>query len=208
VKQFALDGPTTADLYVPLHQMPAFQAPLLASRMYWVVRGRGDTASLTQAIRAAVMQVEPNVAASSARTLESLWLASLDSRRANVRLLQVFGNVALFLCAVGVYAVTAFAARARRRELAIRSALGATRGALTWSIFRRELLPVVLGLAAGSVVALSTAPALFGGAFETSPRDIRTYVQVATMLLAVALLATYIPVHRAGAANPSEVLGA
>jgi putative ABC transport system permease protein len=208
VKQFALDGPTTADLYVPLHQMPAFQAPLVASRMYWVVRGRGDTASLTQAIRAAVMQVEPNVAASSARTLESLWLASLGSRRASVRLLQAFGNVALLLCAIGVYGVTAFATRARRRELAIRSALGASPGALMWSILRRELLPVGLGLAVGLVVALAAAPNLFGGVFETSPRDIRTYGQVAAMLLTVAFLAAYIPVRRAGAANPCEALSA
>ena len=206
VKQFTLDGLTTADLYVPLHQMPAFQAPLMASRMYWVVRGRGDTASTTQAIRSAVTQVEPNVAASSARTLESLWLASLGSRRANVRLLQAFGNVALVLCAIGVYGVSSFSARMRRRELAIRSALGASRSELTRSMLRRELFPVLLGLVVGSVVALIAAPHLFSGAFETSPRDIRTYLQVAMMLLAVAVLATYIPVRRAGAANPSEAL--
>ena len=63
----------------------------------------------------------------------------------------------------------------------------------------------VLGLAVGLVVALIGAPYLFGSVFETSPRDIRTYVQVATMQLAVALLATYIPVSRAGE-NPSEAL--
>ena len=71
VKQFTLDAPATADLYVPLQQMPAFQAPLMAARMYWVVRGRGDVADMTQAIRAAVTQVDPGVAASSPRTLES-----------------------------------------------------------------------------------------------------------------------------------------
>ncbi len=63
----------------------------------------------------------------------------------------------------------------------------------------------VLGLAVGLVVALIGAPYLFGSVFETSLRDIRTYTQVATMQLAVALLATYIPVSRAGA-NPSEAL--
>jgi predicted lysophospholipase L1 biosynthesis ABC-type transport system permease subunit len=206
VKQFTLDGPTTADLYVPLHQMPAFQAPLMASRMNWVVRGRGDTASMTNAIRAAVTQVEPNVAASSARTLQSLWLASLGSRRANVRLLQAFGYVALVLCGIGVYGVTAFAARMRRRELAIRAALGASRSELTRSMLRRELFPVMVGLAVGVVAALVAAPYLFGSAFDTSPRDMPTYVQVAALLFAVAALATYIPVRSAGAANPSDAL--
>jgi hypothetical protein len=208
VKQFTLDGPTTADLYVPLHQMPAFQAPLIASRMYWVVRGRGDTASIAQAVRSAVTQVEPNVAAGSVRTLEAVWLASLGSRRANVRLLQTFGNVALILCATGVYGVTAFAARMRRRELAIRSALGASRRELTMSMLRRELIPVLLGLGVGLVVAPMTVSHPFLGAFGTSPRDVRTYIQVAMMLLAIAVVATYIPVRRAGAANPSEVLTA
>jgi putative ABC transport system permease protein len=203
VKQFALDGPTTADLYVPLHQMPAFQAPLIASRMYWVVRGRGD---MTRSIRSAVTQVEPDVAVSSARTLESLWLTSLGSRRANMRLLQAFGNVALVLCAIGVYGVTAYAARTRRRELAIRSALGASRGELTRALLRRELPPVLLGLGAGSVAALIAAPYLFGSAFETSPRDAGTYVQVTVALFTVAVVAAYIPVRRAGAANPSEAL--
>jgi predicted permease len=206
VKQFTLDGPTTADLYVPLYQMPAFQAPLIASRMFWVVRGRSDAASMMRAVRLAVTQVEPNVAASSARTLESLWLASLGSRRANVHVLEAFGNIALVLCATGVYGVTAFAVRMRRRELAIRSALGASRRELTLSMLRRELVPVFLGLGVGVVVALVAAPYLFGGAFEMSPRDVRTYLQVTLILLAVALLAIYIPVRRAGATNPSEAL--
>jgi ABC-type antimicrobial peptide transport system permease subunit len=163
-------------------------------------------ASTTHAIRSAVTQVEPNVAASSARTLESLWLASLGSRRAGVRLLQAFGTAALALCTLGVYGVTAFAARMRRRELAIRSALGASRGELTRSMLRRELFPVLLGLGVGVAAALIAAPYLFGSAFETSPRDIGTYLQVATLLLVVAVLATYIPVRRAGAANSSESL--
>jgi len=62
VKQFTLDAPATADLYVPLHQMPAFQVPLMAARTYWVVRGRDGDTPPTQAIRAAVTQVDPTVA--------------------------------------------------------------------------------------------------------------------------------------------------
>ena len=163
---------------------------------------------MARVVRLAVTQVEPNVAASSARTLESLWLASLGSRRANVRLLQAFGNIALVLCTMGVYGVTAFAARMRRRELAIRSALGASRRELTLEMLRRELPPVFVGLGVGVAAALIAAPSLFGGAFEMSPRDVRTYLQVAVMLLAVAVVATYMPIRRAGAANPSELLTA
>ena len=208
VKQFTLDAPATADLYVPLHQMPAFQAPFVAARMYWVVRGRGEGAGTTEAIRAAVARVDPGVAAASARTLESLWLAALASRRAHVRLLQAFGNVALILCAIGVYGAAAFSARARRRELAIRAALGANRRDLTLSMVRGELSPVLVGLAIGVVVAAGVAPTLFGGAFAISPRDAPTYIEVTGILLVVAVLAAYLPVRRAGAAHLAEVLGA
>jgi predicted permease len=140
------------------------------------------------------------------RVFVAAQMVSLGSRRANVRLLQAFGLVALVLCAIGVYGVTAFAARMRRRELAIRSALGASRSELMRAVLGRELFPVLLGLGAGCLVTLIAAPYLFGGAFDTSPHDVRTYLQVAMMLLAVAVLATYIPVRRAGAGNPSEAL--
>jgi len=208
VKQFTLDAPATADLYVPLHQMPAFQVPLMAARTYWVVRGRDGDTPPTQAIRAAVTQVDPTVAASSVRTLESVWLASLGSRRANVRVLQAFAYVALGLCTLGVYGVTAFAARARRRELAIRSALGGSRLELTMAMLRREIPPLIVGVGAGVLVALIAAPGLFGSAFEVNPRDAATYAEVAAILLSVGGLATYIPVRRASAANPADVLTA
>lgn len=120
-------------------------------------------------------------------------------------ILEAFGNIALVLCAIGV---TAFAARMRRRELAIRSALGASRRELTLSMLRRELPPVFVGLGVGVVAALITAPFLFDAALGMSPRDLRTYLQVAMLLLAVAVVAIYIPVRRAGATNPSEVLTA
>jgi putative ABC transport system permease protein len=206
VKQFTLDAPATADLYVPLHQMPAFQAPLIAARMYWVVRGPAGIAEIGRAMQAAVAQVDPGVATSSVRTLESLWRASLGSRRANVRLLQVFGNLSLILCAIGVYGVAAFAASTRRRELAIRSALGASRRALTLSMLRGELLPVGVGLIAGLAVALLVAPLVFGAAFNTDPRATLTYGQVAAILFSVAAVAIYLPIRRACATNPSDAL--
>jgi putative ABC transport system permease protein len=206
VKQFALDGPATADLYVPLRQMPAFQAPLMATRMFVIVRSREGTVNMSKAIRAAVTRIDPGVAASASRTLESIWIASLGSRRANVRLLQVFGDVALALCAIGVYGVTAFTARTRRRELAIRTALGATRRDLTIVMLRGEMRPVLVGLAAGLAGAGLLAPLLFAAAFAISPYDAATYVEVSMLLFTVAIVATYVPVRRAGAADPTEAL--
>jgi hypothetical protein len=124
VKQFTLDGAATADLYVPLDQMPTSQAPLLASRLYWVLRTQGDAHSIAARVRHEVQAVDPDVATSSVQTLDEIIALSLGAWRVNVRLLEVFGQVSVVLCAVGVYAVAAFSARIRRRELAIRTAFG------------------------------------------------------------------------------------
>jgi ABC-type antimicrobial peptide transport system permease subunit len=118
-------------------------------------------------------------------------VSSLGSGRAKVRLLQVFGNVALGLCAIGVYGVAAFSARTRRRELALRAALGATRRHLTISMLRRECWPIFTGLAVGLSCAFWLAPLLFGSVFETNPRDTMAYAAVAALLATVAVLATY-----------------
>ena len=206
VKQFTLDAPPTADLYVPLQQMPGFQAPLMAARMYWVVRGQEESSALAHAVQSAVTQVDPGVAASSVRTLASLWHAALAARRANVRLLQVFGNLALVLCAIGVYGVAACVAGARRRELAIRSVLGASRRTLMAAMLRRELLPAFAGLAMGLALARLTAPIAFEQIFGIDPRAILPYGEVAVVLVIVAVIASYDPIRRACATSPSDAL--
>jgi hypothetical protein len=206
VKQFGPDAPATADLYVPIDQMPAFQAPLIAARMNWVVRGHADVATWTPAIRSAVVEVDPGVAASSARTLRTLWEAALASRRTNVRLLEIFGNVAAVLCAIGVYGVAAFATRARRRELAIRAALGAGRRDLMFTLFSAEWRAVMVGLGLGFVLAFLAAPALFGGAFDVNPRAAATLSGVAAVLAVVAGAAISFPVRAGGNVNPADIL--
>jgi predicted permease len=206
VKHFTLDAPATADLYVPLRQMPGSQAAFLASRMFWVIRAHGAASSLESAIREAVAQIDPGVAASSARTLEAVVSRSLGAARLNVRLLEVFGQVAAALCAIGVYAIAAFSARTRRRELAIRIALGARRRDLTRLMVVTELRPVFTGVALGLGVAWLTSGRLFGVPFETSPHDATAYLEVGLGLLALGTAASYAPVRRAGAANPAEAL--
>jgi predicted permease len=206
VKQSTLDAAPTADLYVPLHQMPQSQAMLLASRMYWIVRGRADSALLDRAVREAVAQVDAGVAASPPRTLEAVWSASLAPRRINVRVLEFFGEVALGLSALGVYGVAAYSMRTRRRELAIRVALGAGRRALIQDALSGELVAILLGVSAGLIGALSTAPVFFATAFDTDPRDGTTYVTIGITMIVVALCACYIPVRRAAAGNPVEAL--
>jgi putative ABC transport system permease protein len=208
VRHFALDAPPTADLYVPLRQMPASQAVFLAARMFWVVRARVGSPTLARDVREAVLQVDPGVATSSARTLEAVLSASLGPRRVNVQLLAIFGQIAVALCAIGVYAVAAFSTRTRSRELAIRAALGARRRELTTLLLNTELWPVVTGIGFGLAAAYVAAPALFGTPFQTDPRDTITYIAVGAGLLMLAVVASYVAVRRASAMNLAALLQA
>ena len=206
VKHFTLDAPSTADLYVPLPQIAASQVSLLAARMFWVVRAQDEPVAVARAMREALLQIDPGIATSSARTLDAVMSSSLAARRVNVRLLQVFGQVAAVLCAIGVYGIAAFSTRTRRRELAIRAALGASQQDLTALMLRTELAPVVSGLGVGMVVAATAAPRIFGAPFEISPRDGSTYAVVAIVLLLLSGLASYLPVRRASTTRPADAL--
>lgn len=206
VRHFTVDAAPTADLYIPIHQMPASQTSAMTSRMNWVVRSEGDPRRLDRAVRSAVSRIDPEVAASNVRTLDEVWSASLNARRLNVRLLELFGQVAIALSAVGVYGIAAFSARARKRELAIRSAFGARHRDLARLVFLDELRPVAAGLAAGLLVSRLAARLLGGALFAVGPWDPVTYAAVAVGLLVAASAASYLPARRAAGANPAELL--
>jgi hypothetical protein len=206
VKQYGLDGSPTADFYVPLHQMPPSQVSLIAGRMYWVVRAQADARLIAGNLRDAIHAVDPDVATSSTRTLEEVLAASVGSRRINVRLLELFGQVAMLLAALGTYAIAAFGARMRRRELAIRAAFGASRHSLARLMFRSELPPLIGGLAAGLAIAFMAARALGDMLFATSPWDPAVYALVAATMLSVTAVATWLPARQAAGADPAVLL--
>jgi predicted permease len=206
VKQYGLDGAPTADLYVDIHQMPPGQASLIAGRMYWVVRARGSGRVAAGAVREAIHAVNPDVATSSTRTLEEILAASVGPRRSNVRLLEVFGGVAMLLAIFGTYALAVFAAGMRRRELAIRSALGASRLSLAQLMVRGELPPLLAGVGAGAAAAFIASRSLTDMLFATRPSDPAVYLAVTATILLVTAVATYLPARRAADASPAELL--
>jgi ABC-type antimicrobial peptide transport system permease subunit len=117
-------------------------------------------------------------------------------------LLGVFGVVALLLAAVGVYAVTARAARRRTQEIGIRLALGA-RGADVMGLMLRHGVGVVaLGLVAGVLAALMATRALASLLYGVEPTDPVTLVSVVALLGGIAIAACYIPARRATAVDP------
>ncbi len=134
--------------------------------------------------------------------MEQVVGASIARERFNAALMGTFAALALLLTAIGIYGVVSYAVRQRTREIGVRVALGA-RG---WHVLRlvtaQGMLPVGVGLAIGLVAALGLTRLLRSMVWGVSPTDPRTFVVVAALLAAVALLATYLPARRATRVDP------
>jgi putative ABC transport system permease protein len=121
---------------------------------------------------------------------------TLAAQRFSALLLGVFAGVALLLAAVGIYSVVSYIVRGRRREIGIRTALGAQ----TADVLRLVIVgmtPAVGGVAAGAIAALAAAKIMETLVFGVSPSDPLTLAAVAATLAAVALLASLVPAYRA-----------
>jgi putative ABC transport system permease protein len=206
VKQFSLNAEPTADLYVPLRQMPAGQAQFLAARMYWVVRTDRDPMLLADLIRDRVRRVDKDVASSSTRTMTALVAESIGSRRFNVNLIEIAGVSSLLLALVGVYSVTAFSTARRTRDIGIRVALGARPAELVRSVLAAEWTAIGVGLAVGGAGGAVVARVLASVLFDSGGADFTIIAAAAAILASAALLASYLPARRAARIDPLSAL--
>lgn len=189
--------PTTssAGIYVTIEQSPQNGQAL-------IVRGAMDPAPLQQAIRKAVLGVNPDQTLPDLKTLDQIKVESLGDNRLRSMLLGIFALVALLLSAIGIYGVVSHGVEQRTREIGIRAALGATPGAILQLILRSGLTNVTLGLVIGIAGVFALTGLLSSLLFGVGERDPETIGGVAAILAAVALLACYLPARRATKVNP------
>jgi putative ABC transport system permease protein len=202
VKQFSLAADPTADLYVPLRQMPAGQAQSLAARMYWVVRTAGDPMLVADPIRERVRRLDNEVATSSTRAMTALLAESIGSRRFNPDLIEIASGSSLLLALLGVYSVAAFSATRRRREIGIRIALGAQPGEVVRSVLAADAMPIGLGLTIGATGAVGIARLLASVLFASGGGDASIIAAAAATLASAALVASDLPARRAARIDP------
>ena len=133
-------------------------------------------------------------------------MGSVSWRETPLRLLSGFAVIGLALAALGVYGVLAYYVAQRKRELGIRIALGATRAALVALVLRQSLLPIVLGLVLGVAGAIGAGRLLTSFLYDVRPTDPRVIASVAALLVAVSIVASWLPARRAAMVDPLTAL--
>jgi len=170
------------------------------------IRTIGEPAAVLPLVRHAVQEMDSDTFVASAHTMEGLMGRELAQPRLSTALLGVFGVGALVLAGVGLYAMLAYIVRRRTRELAIRHALGATPFRLRVLVMHQALTLAGTGVLFGVAALLAGGQLLESLLFEVGPADPTTLAAVASIVVTVALAASYCPARRAMRADPAVVL--
>lgn len=172
------------------------------SSMSMAVRGRGDAAALTPALREILRTLDPDVPVPEVSTMERVLGDSVAGRRAVMLVLGGFAAVALLLAAVGLYGVLAYQVSRRLHEIGVRMALGASVTSVAGAILRGGLGLVAVGLLLGLPASWFAGRLVQGMLFQVGRADPMTYMGVAGFLGAVASVACLLPARRAARVDP------
>jgi putative ABC transport system permease protein len=182
-------------IYVPYQQRPAL----------WMdigVRTAGDPLLLAPAVTAAIHSVDPDQPISEMRSMEK----SIHNRAIGLNyvasLMGVFGIIALVLSAIGVYGVMSYMVSEQTRDIGLRMALGAPRGSVLGSVFRRGMTVTAAGLIVGMPLAYALARLMASLIYGVTSTDVLTFVGIPLALIGAAALAIYIPARRAMQIDP------
>ena len=166
------------------------------------VRGDGDAATLTAAIRDAVRAVDPSVTVWETRTLDDMLAEDVAPRRLSMLLVQGFALAALALALVGIYGVLSYAVSQRVAEIGVRMALGASPPDILRMTIGDGLRLAIPGIGLGVVAAFAATRLARAVLFNVSPADPLSYVVLSSGVIAVALAACYLPARRASRVDP------
>jgi putative ABC transport system permease protein len=169
-----------------------------------VVRASGSPEELFPALRRAIWSVDPNQTIDSISQLDDLMLRSAAQPRFAALVAGLLASSAILLVLSGIYAVTLHGVLRRTREIGLRAALGASRLELLWSTIRQSIMPVLVGVAAGSVVCVPVVRAMRSLLGQSvSLADVPALAAVLAAIIAASAIAALIPARRALGVPPS-----
>jgi putative ABC transport system permease protein len=199
VKMHGLDIPTRPMVYWPHAELPYLAMTVL-------VKTNGSTAGIAGSVEREVRALDKNQPISDVRTMKD-WLSdSIARARFATLLLGIFAVVALLLASLGIYGVMSYSVTQRTNEIGIRMALGASRANVVRLVLRRGLLLALSGVAIGLLGSLGLTRLLTGLLFRVSVTDPAVFGLVPILLLAIAVLAVYLPARRATRVDPLVAL--
>ena len=196
-----IDDDGTEAIYVPIQQHAA-------RFMYVAARARSNAPALAMPIRDAVVSLDADLPIYWPRTHTQAVAEETWFYRVFGTLFMVFGAVALFLAAIGLYAVMAFAVGQRTREVGVRMALGAQRGDVIGLVFRQGAVQIAVGMIAGLAFAAGVSQLVQMILFQVEPRDPIIFAGVFLVLGGAAALACLLPARRATRIDPIIALRA
>ena len=198
VRDFGLEHPATAEFYVPQGEA--------ASPNTLLVRTAADPASVASAVASAVHEVDSQAAVTHVLTLEQARSESTAAPRVIASLLAIFGALALLIAGAGIGGIMALAVSQRVKEIGVRMTLGAQPSAILRMILSQSLLLAAAGVAIGALGALALTGLFRSLLFQVAPTDPITFIVVALVLIACALLASFLPARRAASIDPIVAL--
>ncbi|RPI61997.1 MAG: FtsX-like permease family protein [Lysobacterales bacterium] len=186
-------------VYVPFRQEPPVAFTVLA-------RSSGSGEAVVAAIRNELRQVDADLPLYNIRTMDDILAQRNWPYRIFGTLFATFAVIALLMSAVGIYAVTAHGVGQRTQEIGVRMALGAGRRDILWLVLRHGITRICLGVVLGVLAAVGVSRVLSSVLVNTTATDPTTFVSISLLLVAVTLLACFVPARRATRLDPVDAL--
>ena len=183
-----------------------FYTPEPSGRSTFAIRTSVPPTTIVPSAVAAIRAIDPNQPVAEIRTMRQRLDEKTLPQRFSARLLGAFAGVAIVLAAVGIFSVLSYVVRGRRREIGIRTALGAQRSDVLRLVIVEGMSPALVGIAAGTIAAFASARVLKTLVFGVSASDPLTLAAVGTILTLVALMASAVPAYRALRLDPVKAL--
>ncbi len=199
VRYSGLDDPGEAAIYTPFAQTPFMWSNLM-------IRTSVPPQTLVHSVRNAIVSANSTLLPANFVTMDQLVSESVAQPRFNTVLLAAFAALALALAAVGIYGVIAYSVNQRTHEIGVRMALGARNGDVLRLVLRQGMKPALVGALIGLAGAWAATRLISGLLFEVNATDPATFAAVTLSLLAIALLACWIPARRATKVDPMIAL--
>jgi predicted permease len=201
VNQSGLGTDVIPQTYEPIEQQPNGAANFYR-RVNLIVRATGDPTATLATVRGAIRRLDPELPLSDPMPASDVVSESVKPQRFSMTVVGLFALVALGLAAIGIYGVLANAVAQQTHDIGVRMALGADAATVMWSVLRRALTLMAIGVAIGTAGSLALTRVMAGLLYEVHPTDAATFAGSALVLAVLAVAAGLVPAWRATRIDP------